>query len=301
MEKYIVLAERGKSVYDISTNSDKDNVTVSICVNAIGEMAPPLVVYKYIRLPILYGSALPPNWSIGTSETGWMNSETFFEYFANVFIPFVKKKHKGESIIVFFDGHKSHLSSQFSELAEDNRIQLICLPASTTHFMQPLDVSYFKPLKSYWRKEKDLFEFEQKRSLFKYEVPKIIRLVFDKYNLNNAMINGFRKCGLFPFDPNNVDYLKCMGPKVPVENVSHPTEKSSSQCILEFFESKIDPSTLQEFRASKNQLQWHGDEKLAALYEMWRKLVADNTSYAHVDTDSILLDVPVSFVSRQPT
>lgn len=92
----IVLAERGKSVYNISTNSEKDNVTVLMCANAIGEIAPPLVVNKYIRLPVVYGSSLPPNWSVRNSETGWMNTEIFFEYFTNVFMPFVKKKHANQ-------------------------------------------------------------------------------------------------------------------------------------------------------------------------------------------------------------
>jgi len=46
----IVLAERGRPVFDINANCDKDNTTVSVCVSASGELAPTLVVYKYVRL-----------------------------------------------------------------------------------------------------------------------------------------------------------------------------------------------------------------------------------------------------------
>lgn len=102
------VSNTSKWKYYISTNLENDNVSVLICVHAIGEMAAPIVVYKYIWLPAVYSLALPPNWSIGTSETGCMSSETYLNTFLMyVFNPFVKK-HTDESIIVFFDGHKSH-------------------------------------------------------------------------------------------------------------------------------------------------------------------------------------------------
>lgn len=46
----IVLAEKGKSVYDVIGN-DKKNIITLFTVNAAGKFAPPLTVYKYKRLP----------------------------------------------------------------------------------------------------------------------------------------------------------------------------------------------------------------------------------------------------------
>lgn len=57
----LVLAECGKSVYNISLKLGKENITVSICANAAGEYPRPLIVYAYDRLPTVHRSMLPDN------------------------------------------------------------------------------------------------------------------------------------------------------------------------------------------------------------------------------------------------
>lgn len=105
----VVLCEKGQQVYDINANSDRDNITVSFCMNAAGQFAPPLAVYKYIRLPQHLRDMDPAKWSVKGTKTGWMNQESFFEYIANVFIPYIRERHGEAPVALFFDGHKSHL------------------------------------------------------------------------------------------------------------------------------------------------------------------------------------------------
>lgn len=69
----LVLGPKGKSVYDVGT-SDKDNITTLIAVNAAGQIAPPLTIYKFKRLPKVYAEAGPKNRAIGISDSGWMQS-----------------------------------------------------------------------------------------------------------------------------------------------------------------------------------------------------------------------------------
>ncbi|XP_032690700.1 uncharacterized protein LOC116853654 [Odontomachus brunneus] len=47
----LVIAEKGKPTYDVFTSSDKENITTLFTVNAAGEIAPSLTVFKYERLP----------------------------------------------------------------------------------------------------------------------------------------------------------------------------------------------------------------------------------------------------------
>ncbi len=281
----VVLAERGRAVYDINQNSDKDSSTVSLCISASGEIAPTLIIYKFLRLPAVYGSTLPPDWSVGTSDTGWMNGELFYEYFANVFIPYKMKKHGDKKIIVFFDGHRSHLTLQVSHLARENGIILICFYPNTTHICQPEDVSVFKMFKLYWKKERDLFEFQQKRNIFKYEIPKILQMIFDKYPVSKSIINGFRKCGLFPWSADAVDYSKCKSNTTNICNTP-ATPLPQSQIILDLFESKIDANVLKEFRDNPIDLCWEGDQKYAALFDVWKSLLKDDQSYKNISTVS---------------
>jgi hypothetical protein len=39
-------------------------------------------------------------------------------------------------------GHGSHVSIDVIQLAQDNDIHLLCLPAHTTHTLQPFDVNF---------------------------------------------------------------------------------------------------------------------------------------------------------------
>lgn len=41
-----------------------------------------------------------------------------------------------------------------------------------------------------------------------YEVPIIIKAIFEKYDLKEAFVNGFKRCGLYPFTADAVDYTK---------------------------------------------------------------------------------------------
>lgn len=101
----IVLAEKRKNIFCVSEHSDKENITVNIAVNTAGERAPPLILGKFKRLPPVYKVKAPIGWSIGCTDNGWMAAKTFFEYIANVFFPFLKKKGAKFPITNFMDGH----------------------------------------------------------------------------------------------------------------------------------------------------------------------------------------------------
>ncbi|KAJ8944743.1 hypothetical protein NQ314_009396 [Rhamnusium bicolor] len=110
-----VIAEKGKHCYGVSSNNDKENVTTLITVNAL-DFAPSLTIFKFDRLPASYTKVAPPGWGLGKSKNSWMTSETFFEYFTNVFYPYLLGKQYKLPVIIFLDGHSSHLSPQFFAL-----------------------------------------------------------------------------------------------------------------------------------------------------------------------------------------
>ena len=53
-------------------------------------------------------------------------------------------------LILFVDGHKSHVTLEVIDLAREKNVILFCLPPHTTHALQPLDVAVFKSLKAYF-------------------------------------------------------------------------------------------------------------------------------------------------------
>lgn len=88
----LCITEKGKPAYNVSASSDKENITTLFTVNAAGEILPPLTVFKYERLPQTCIDKTPSGWGIGKTESGWMTYVTFYEYFTNVFNPYLEEK-----------------------------------------------------------------------------------------------------------------------------------------------------------------------------------------------------------------
>ena len=57
----------------------------------------------------------------------------------------------GKAILFIDDGHHSHETIRLHQLVEKHKIHLFCLPAHTTHCLQPLDIGVFGPLQCTWQ------------------------------------------------------------------------------------------------------------------------------------------------------
>lgn len=71
-----ILAGRGdRTIYTVSGNGENECVTVLVAANAAGMKAPPMIVYKYERIPEEVARSVPKEWGIGRSpKSGWMFS-----------------------------------------------------------------------------------------------------------------------------------------------------------------------------------------------------------------------------------
>jgi len=168
----LLLGENGKILYDVSSASDKEAITTLFAVNAAGEIAPPL--YKYVRLPKNCIEAASRGWGIGRTENGWMDSMSFYEYFTNVFHPYLMEQKIDFPVIVFLDGHLSYHLSYF---CRENEIIICCLPPNTTHVLQPFDVAFFAPLKQQWKKFLKLWRLQHNdNDIQKFEIPAALSL-----------------------------------------------------------------------------------------------------------------------------
>lgn len=106
-DKVIALRD-DKTVYKVTSNDEKKDVTILINVNAAGDIAPPMVVFHYVQVPPEDSASVPEDWYIGRSRNGWIIRNTSFEYFANSFILWVNEPNIERPIILFLDGHTSH-------------------------------------------------------------------------------------------------------------------------------------------------------------------------------------------------
>jgi hypothetical protein len=59
--------------------------------------------------------------------------------------------------LLILDGHNSHITLEVARAAKSVGLDLISLPLHTSHALQPLDVSIFKPFKQFFREYRDFW------------------------------------------------------------------------------------------------------------------------------------------------
>jgi hypothetical protein len=199
----------------------------------------------------------PMDFSVSTSPNGWTDDFLCTEWFKKSFIPQATARNKsGKPILLVYDGHGSHDTSELCRLARDNNIILFCLPPHTTHKLQPLDVGVFGPFQRGWIDRcdeivEDTGE-EMPREDFIREYMAIRRAKFKP----TTIISAFRKSGIRPLNPDiftDEDYA----PSIPTSTAAHvpssyPTQRLSAMPISAVFgdweddESAIDSDSSDE-------------------------------------------------------
>lgn len=210
-DKQVLVKKGSKRVYNRVANDEKDCLTVLVNVSADGNVAPPMVLFPYKRLPINIKSTVPSWWGLGNTESGWMNMESFYEYVANVFYPWLQQQEITLPVVLFLDGHSSHISLPLTTFCKEKGIVLVGLLPNSKHVLQPLDVAVFRPVKRTWRDIERDFRVEHnngklKRTDFCTEVQKC----FDRSLNPETIMSGFKCCGLYPFDEQNINYDKLL-------------------------------------------------------------------------------------------
>lgn len=142
-----VIAELGKrNVYALSAAERGKTHTILSCVSATGFVVPPMMIYpRKTCVPDKLKEGAFTNTLFKSSESGWINSELFVNWFAF----FLKSIPPTHNVLLVQDGHSCHVSI---EMARENGVCLLCLPAHTSHILQPLDVGVFKSFKSSFNK-----------------------------------------------------------------------------------------------------------------------------------------------------
>ena len=147
-----LLVRKGtKMVHEVGGGSGREYTTVHCAGSATGERLPPFILYKGKNLYRRWMEGGPAAAVYGISDSGWMDGANFLSWFTKLFLPAVAYLTKTAPVLLFLDGHHSHISLELIRTACSNNILLLCLPPNTTHLLQPLDVGVFAPMKSAWK------------------------------------------------------------------------------------------------------------------------------------------------------
>ncbi|XP_060596078.1 uncharacterized protein LOC132750148 [Ruditapes philippinarum] len=151
-----VLAEKGaRNVYNVTT-SNKTQLTVMVCFNAFGDYVPPLIVFPGERLRDT-GIYQFPDAIYGNSANGWMDTDLFVAFLQH-FSAFIDAKCINKPVLLFVNGHSTHISRAAATFCANSGIILYCLLPNATHILQPCDVGFFSPMKSSWKRQVKLWQ-----------------------------------------------------------------------------------------------------------------------------------------------
>ena len=243
-----VLAPRGaKCVYSLN-NSSKQQITTLVCVNAAGQVVPPMHVFPGERFhcnPVeggVYGSYM------GRSSNGWMDSDLFYGWLSNHFVNWIPPARPA---LLLLDGHSSHINLATAKFAQTNGILLYCLPPHTTHALQPCDVGVFRPLKCNWNKCVSRFVLKNDgKTVDKYSFAKVFKTAWEETHKAATIVNSFRGSGICPLNPKAISPEKLIPASVyvRVESDDDPNEsnlalQSDSSSLDDSNSNPVEPST----------------------------------------------------------
>lgn len=195
-----VLAQKGAKRIHVISKEHSENVKIVGCVNAVGDIIPPMIIFKGKLMKSKFTDDLPPGTLVKMSEKGLMTCNLFLEIIKHL----GKYKGSGQCLLIF-DGASWHLDYSVVETAEKYGITLYCLPSNTAHELQPLHKSMHRSFEHHW--DQELLKYldqNPERSLDKTSFNKMFSKVWSKCMTHENIVNGFRAVGLYPFDPEAI-------------------------------------------------------------------------------------------------
>lgn len=230
-----ILAKKGEHQVGKITSAERgQNVTIICCMSASGQYIPPLFVFPRARMQPALMNGAPPQSIAAVSKNGWSNSEIFLVWL-NHFKQF-SGCSKENKVLLVLDNHESHVNINAYQMCNDNGIIMLTIPPHTSHRLQPLDITFFGPLKKAYYQECDYFMLSNPgRRITQYEISYIFSKAYVRVCSLDKAINGFKKAGIQPFNSHVIgdeDFLPSDLLK-PVDNNDTTTPDSSSQPILQ--------------------------------------------------------------------
>jgi len=198
-----IIASKGrKQVGKLSSAERGQNVTATICFSASGHYVPPLLIFPRKRLVPSFLDGTPPSTYGVAHPSGWMQSEIFVEWMHH----FIKHTNPTISnpVLLLLDGHATHVKNiPVIDIAKKHHITILCFPPHTTHKLQPLDISFMRPLSTYYSQEVNLFLVNHpERVITIYDIGKIFGLAYNKSATISNAVSGFKKAGIVPYNPD---------------------------------------------------------------------------------------------------
>jgi hypothetical protein len=198
-----VVGQKGEKAYCYVPADRGETMTFISCVSAVGNVLPPMVIFKGKRVQQKWKENITPNDAIvRATESAFVNKQVFYDWGIHFVTYLFQNGFTKNKNLLLLDGHRSHLYNiGFLQLLKENNIICVALPPHTSHLLQPLDVGVFHSFKAAWNKNLRAWLKENgHRKPQKEEIWNIILPAMKKSHTVGNIQGGFRKTGIYPLN-----------------------------------------------------------------------------------------------------
>jgi hypothetical protein len=197
-----VLGPKGQKQVGAATSWERGKtVTVCCAMSASGSYIPPFFIFPRQRMTALLERGAPAGSMFGCSKSGWMNEELFLSWLPH-FVQHANCSVDRPSLLIL-DNHSSHISLAIYYFCRDNGVVMLTIPPHTSHRLQPLDVTFYGPLKTAFNRECDLFvKSHPSQKLTHYDLAALFNAAYMRIATIEKAVKGFSTTGIFPMNPN---------------------------------------------------------------------------------------------------
>ncbi|XP_051168424.1 uncharacterized protein LOC127286152 [Leptopilina boulardi] len=147
-----VIAQKGKRhVGKIEAAERGTMITLALTVNSAGNSIPPFFLFPRKNMQSTFLDNVSPGTIGFANDSGWMCAPDFvrfMQHFVNCVNPTL-----ASPVLLLLDNHLSHLSIEAIDIAVANGVHILSFPPHCSHKLQPLDVSVFGPMKTYYKSQ----------------------------------------------------------------------------------------------------------------------------------------------------
>lgn len=195
LSQLVITGSEGSGKRKRIQPGNREWVTVIQGVGALGRRIPPFVVFAGKVLINTWFEDLPRDWVLEVSPNGWTNNQLALAWLDH-FDTHSKQRTVGGYTLLIIDGHESHSSLDFQDRCKEKNIILLCMPAHSSHLLQPLDVACFSPLKRMYGDEISALARNRTHYISKETFLPAFKAAFTKVFTESNIRAGFRGAGL---------------------------------------------------------------------------------------------------------
>lgn len=184
-------------------------------------------------------------------------------------------KHLNGREVLIGDNLASHFNQEVIKKCENSGIDFVCLPKNAFHLIQPLDVSFFMPLKQSWRFSLNEWKNCKTRTqvIPKSSFPKLVRSFLKRMNdvgsISNNLKAGFRATGIYPLDRN-----------VILQKLPREDDNNINDVVLNY---------LKDIRFDKKQIRIEKGKKNIAPGQSVTSVLLGNPRNSHDEESNVII------------